>query len=154
MSLKGEGILGNSFFEDQFDMDEVTSGFQPIYHGDTQHGRREEKVESKEGRVILKGVDMSQKRIDRLSTYALLLGILSIFCVLLDNGYLISMIGLLLAARAFYSGTKRMKTTYAAVCCSVLAILLYIIAVAARPLLQDYIWYQKFVELVGAYWPL
>ena len=89
-----------------------------------------------------------------MAVYALLIGILAIFCVLFTNGYLVSMLGLLLAARAFNTGTIRRRTATAAVICCVLAVFMYIICVAAKPLLQDMGWYVSFMNSVGKYWPL
>jgi hypothetical protein len=146
-------IMGGSFL-DEDDNDE--SGYQPIYHGApvAQDKRREEKVESKEGRVILTGKDLTDRKRDRMPIYSLIISFLSIFCILFTNGYLVSMLGLLLAARAFNMGTARRRTATAAVICSVTAIVLYIICVAAKPLLQDLEWYNIFMERVGRYWPL
>ena len=64
------------------------------------------------------------------------------------------MLGLLIAARAFNMGTARKKTAVAAVISCVLAILLYIICVAAKPILMDMEWYNRFMDSIGKYWPL
>ena len=145
--------MKNSFFdEDNID----SGGYQPIYLGapTAEDKRRDEKVESKAGKVVFTGKDLSDRKRDRMPVYALIVSFLGIFCVLFTNGYLVSMLGLLLAARAFNTGTIRKKTTIAAVICSVLAIFLYIICVAAKPFLQDMEWYINFMNGVGKYWPL
>ncbi|MCR5421107.1 MAG: hypothetical protein K6E98_08880 [Lachnospiraceae bacterium] len=145
--------MGDSFFNEGT---ENTGGYQPIYHGIPVESdkRRIEKTESKEGRVIFTGKDLTQKRRDRIAVYALVLSALSIFCIFFTNGYLVSMAGLLLSARALNIGTSRRKTVFAAVICSIMAILLYIMCVAARPVLQDMKWYLVFMDTVGKYWPL
>ena len=147
--------MGNSFFDD-YDVGDSGEGFQPIYNGrrTDDNDRRVEKVESKEGRVVLNGKDIPMIKIDRLATYGLILGILSIFCVLFDNGYLISMLALLMEAKAINSGTKRKRTVNAAVACCVIAIVLYIFCIAVKPLLADMHWYQVFIGIVDKYWPL
>ena len=149
----GEGIMSNSFFDDDVS---DSGGYQPIYHGTpvAEDLRREEKVESKAGRVILTGKDLTDEKRDRIPVYALLLGILSIFCIFFTNGYLISMLGLLLAARAFNMGTARRRVAVAAVIACVLSITLYIICVAAKPILMDLDWYNVFMDSIGKYWPL
>ncbi len=149
--------MGSSFFDDEENgIGFESGGYQPIYHGApvAEDKRREERVESKQGKVVLTGKDLTEKRRDRVPVYALLLGLLSIFCIFFSNGYLISMLGLLIAARAFNSGTARKKTAVAAVICCVLAILLYIICVAAKPILMDMEWYNNFMDGIGRYWPL
>ena len=96
--------------ESNFDGDiSESGGYTPIYHGApvAEDKRRDEKVESREGKVILTGKDLSDKKRDRMAVYALIIGFLAIFCILFTNGYLISMLGLLLAARAFNTGTVR-----------------------------------------------
>ena len=144
--------MSNSFFDEANE----SEGYKPIYHGApvAEDKRRDEKVESKEGMLVLTGKDMSDRKRDRMSVYALIISILSIFCILFPNGYLISMLGLLLAARAFNSGTAKRKTATAAVICCVLATFMYIICVAAKPYLQDMEWYVNFMENIGKYWPL
>ena len=145
--------MENSFFDEEVS---ESGGYQPIYHGApvAEDKRREEKTESKAGMVILTGKDLTDKKRDRMAIYALLISFLGIFCVLFTNGFLVSMLGLLLAARAFNTGTILRKTATAAVICSVTAIVMYIICVAARPFLQDMDWYVNFMNDVGKYWPL
>ena len=147
------GKFENSYFDEDTG---GSGGYTPIYHGApvAEDKWRDEKVESKAGKVILTGRDLSDKKRDRMAVYALIISILAIFCVLFTNGYLVSMLGLLLAARAFNTGTVRRKTATAAVICCVLAAFMYIICVAARPILQDTEWYNSFMNSVGRYWPL
>ena len=87
---------------------------------------------------------------DRLPLYALILGILSLFCVFFSNGYLISMLGLLIDAHALNKGTRKQRTATAAAICCALSILIYIVFVAARPLLADMPWYMFVMEKAEA----
>lgn len=143
--------ISSSFF------DEDGRGFnggayEPIYHGTpaVQGSRREERVESKEGRVVFGDKDLTDRRRDRLPVYALILGILSIFCVFFTNGYLISVLGLLVDAHALNKGTAKQRTAMAAAICCGMAILMYIVCVAAKPLLSDMGWYINMMEKVNS----
>ena len=142
--------MRNSFFDE--DGEFVGGGYEPIYHGapTAQGKRREERVESKEGRVVFSGKDLTDKRRDRLPLYALILGILSVFCIFFTNGYLISMLGLLVDAHALNKGTQRKNLAMAAALCCGISILLYIVCVAAKPLLADMDWYINMMEKVNA----
>ncbi len=148
--------MGENRF-DNFDIDtENEKGLSPIYHGipTKEEHRREVKEESKEGRYTFTGKNMSKARVNRMAYYALAFGILSIFTILLDNGYLVSLLGLWFSVRAINKDTEKVGICYAAITCSILAILLYIICVAAKPLLQDMLFYQRFMDVIGRYWPL
>ena len=94
--------------------------------------------------------DGRAEMIDRLPFYALVLGILSLLCVFFSNGYLISMLGLLIDAHALNKGTRKQRTATAAAICCALSILIYIVFVAARPLLADMPWYIVFMEKIEA----
>ena len=141
--------MGDSFFDENGGF--AGGGFEPVYNGApvSKEKRRKERMESKAGRFVLTGEDETDKRRDRLPVYALLLGILSILCVFFANGYLISMLGLLVDAHALNKGTKRQKTAVAAAVCCAVAILIYIVCVAARPLLSDMPWYVNMIEKIN-----
>ena len=140
--------MGESFFDENGDLS--TGAYEPIYNGmpAAQDARREERVESKEGRVVFTGKDITDRKRDVLPIYALILGILSIFCIFFINGYLISVLGLLIDAHALNKGTRRQRTAMAAAVLCALAILMYIVCVAAKPLLSDMGWYINLMEKV------
>jgi hypothetical protein len=140
--------MGESLFDENGNLN--TGAYEPIYNGVPAAAAtwREKRAESKEGRIVFSGKDLTDKRRDRLPVYALILGILSIFCVFFTNGYLISVLGLLIDAHALNRGTKRMTLAAVAAVCCCLAILLYIVCVAAKPLLSDMGWYMNLMHLV------
>ncbi len=138
--------MGESFFDENGNLS--SGAYEPIYNGapSAADKRREEYSESKEGRVIFTGKDLSDRKRDNLPIYALILGILSLFCIFFTNGYLISVLGLLIDAHALNKGTKRQKTAMAAAIFCGLAILMYIVCVAAKPMLSDMDWYINLME--------
>lgn len=142
--------MGESFFDEDGNLN--IGAYEPIYNGVPAASalRREERKESREGRIVFSGKDLTDSRRGRLPIYALILGILSIFCVFFTNGYLISVLGLLIDAHALNKGTKRTKMAAAAAICCALSILLYIVCVAAKPLLADMPWYVFFMEKVDS----
>ena len=142
--------MKNSYFDENGNFS-GGRGYEPIYNGVPVSAdmRREEHKGAKAGRFVLTGEDETDKKRDRLPVYALILGILSILCVFFNNGYLISMLGLLIDAHALNKGTNRQKTATAAAICCALAILIYIVCVAARPLLSDMAWYVNMIERIN-----
>ena len=138
--------MGESFFDENGNLS--SGAYEPIYNGapTAPEKRREEYSESKEGRVIFTGRDLTDRKRDNLPIYALILGILSIFCVFFTNGYLISVLSLLIDAHALNKGTRRQKTAMAAAIFGGLAILMYIVCVAAKPMLSDMDWYINLME--------
>lgn len=140
--------MKNSFFDEDGNL--AGGAYEPIYNGApaAAQTRREEHVESKGGRYVLTGKDITDRKRDNLPIYALILGILSVFCVFFTNGYLISIMGLLIDAHALNKGTKRRTLAMIAAVCCLLAIIMYIVCIAAKPLLADMGWYMNIMEKV------
>ena len=138
--------VGASFFND----DDIGGGYEPVYNGSHTSAvkQRRESKGTMDGRMIFSGVDITEKKRDELPVYALLLGILSIFCIFFENGYFVSLLGLLIDAYALNKGTKRRKVAMAAAICCATAVVLFIVFVSAKPLLQEVGWYIDLTEKI------